>query len=216
MPLSPLAKRTIWVSATAFLLSVGAGIGLRILGQAERPVEAQIPQAVPQQTPQAEPTPDPPPIPSPPLPQLDDRLKASVQLANQSRYAEALEQLDKIPANDPATAQAQTLREAWATQMLDRALAKYNEADIKGAITIALSIPPETETGRAVLQQLPTWRRQELIIDDALALIKSNPQQALARFKILADTPFAKSSRYQKWVEQAQAQNRWRQQQYSY
>ncbi|MBD1853346.1 hypothetical protein H6F87_25880 [Cyanobacteria bacterium FACHB-502] len=208
MPISPLAKRTIWVSVIAFSLSVGAGIGLRLLGQAERPVKAQTPQ---QNTPT-----DPTTAPTPNPLQLDDRLKAATRLASQSRYVEALEQLNEIAPNDPVAVQAQTLREVWSTQMLDRALVKYNEADLQGAIAIAEAIPTKTEAGREVQQELPTWRRQQLIIEDALTLIQSNPQEALARFKVLEDTSFAKSSRYQKWIEQTQAQIRWRHQRHPY
>jgi hypothetical protein len=206
MPISPLVKQTVWVSVTAFLLSVGAGIGLQILGQADRRVEAQTPQQTTQTI----------PITVPASPQLDDRLKASIRLASQSRYVEALKQLNEINPDDPVAAQAQILREVWSLQMLDRALAKYNEADLEGAIAIAVTIPSETEAGRQSQQQLPTWKRQQLIIKDGLALIQSNPQEALARFKVLEDTSFAKSNRYQKWVAQAQSQARWQHQHHAH
>lgn len=205
-----LPRRYILVGLITFVLTVVAGVGVRWIGQnnsspfvafGNRPVEAQTANAestLIQDSPQ----------------KLDDRLKESISLANDSRYADALAKLSTIPDTDQAAGQANLLRETWSLQMLDRALEKYTQADLKGAIAIATAIPQETEAGQEAKKQIPTWRRQKLIIDDALALLKSNPQQALDRISVLKNAPFAKSNRYKRWVAQAQAQIRWRQRYY--
>jgi hypothetical protein len=158
----------------------------------------------------------PDPAPAAVLPPFDPRLRESVRLANQSRFADAIAQLDTIDEGDAATVQGIVLREAWSLQMLDRALEKYNQADLKGAIEIARTIPAQTEGGREAQQQLPIWQRQSGIVNEALALIQTNPQRALERFSVLEDAPFAQSNRFQKWLAQAEDRIRWQERYRSY
>lgn len=207
---SSLRNRAVLVGSITFALTVMVSLGVRQLGQSRlgsllplgnSPVEAQ--------------TTDTETLPINAAPQkLDERLKQSIRLADKSRYTDAIAQLDAIPETDPAANQAQLLRQTWSLQMLDRALEKYKQADLRSAIVIAAAIPQDTEAGREAGRQLPTWQRQKLIIDNALALLKSNPQQALDRLKVFENAPFAQSSRFKKWQSQAQAQIRWRRRYY--
>ncbi|HEY9699293.1 MAG TPA: hypothetical protein V6D10_18685 [Trichocoleus sp.] len=81
-------------------------------------------------------------------------------LAQQSRYKDAILAITGVANNDPLYTQAHQLQNEWANEILTRAIHKYEQGEVSQAIAILKSIPEGTYAAQPSKELAAYWSKQ--------------------------------------------------------
>jgi hypothetical protein len=118
-------------------------------------------------------------VPQPPTPKplsLIDQAQAS---ASHDRLKAAIALVDRVPATDPTYATAQTLRELWARELLQRAIHKYAQNQVPIALKMLAAIPTNTSSYAQANPLIALWQQEATVLQRAASPPK--PPKPIAR-----------------------------------
>lgn len=92
-------------------------------------------------------------------------IRLATNLAQQSRYKDAISVITGVAATDPLYSQANQLQNEWANEILTRAIHKYEEGKVSQAVAILQAIPRNTYAYQPSTELVNYWTKQQDSID---------------------------------------------------